>query len=210
MKLVKLFSILKFILLIFVLQLNAQSSEKNAIYVTGGLNAGNFWGGNLNLNYVLNEKYSFQAGISGLFRESKSKPEDFSSGIVGFLSLGLSNILYLDEMENYQLLAGKIFMLNRSNTARLNLAGGIGYTVLTEPTNWKRVTDYTIVENYTYDRITHGTISLIINPGIELPFSRYLGFTLSPMLQINKYRTYIGFGIEAMIGLLRKPITHRI
>lgn len=198
------FSILVFILPIFALQLNAKFSEKNAIYLTGGLNVGNFWGGNLNLNYVLNEKYSFQAGISGLLRESKSKPEDFSSGVVGIFTLGLSNLLYLDEMENYHLLAGKIFMLNRNNTSRLNLAGGIGYTILTEPTNWKRVTGYTIGENYTYDRITHGTISLIINPGVEFPFTRYLGFTLSPMLQISKYRTYVGFGIEMMIGLLRK------
>jgi len=52
-----------FILLLFFLKLNAKFSEKNAIYLTGGLNGGNFWGMNLNLNYILNNNYSCQATI---------------------------------------------------------------------------------------------------------------------------------------------------
>ena len=193
-----------FILLLFFLKLNAQFSEKNAIYLTGGLNGGNFWGMNLNLNYILNNNYSFQAGISGLFREPKSKPDDFTSGLTGLFTLGLSNWLYYDEMDNYQILVGKIYKSNNSGTTRFNIAGGIGYTNLTEATNWKRVTDYTIGENYTYDIVKHGTISLIINPKVEFPFTRYFGIILSPMLQINKDRTYIGLGIGAMLGLLRE------
>ena len=193
-----------FILLLFFLKLNAQFSEKNAIYLTGGLNGGNFWGMNLNLNYILNNNYSFQAGISGLFREPKSKPDDFTSGLTGLFTLGLSNWLYYDEMDNYQILVGKIYKSNNSGTTRFNIAGGIGYTYLTEATNWKRVTDYTIGENYTYDIVKHGTISLIINPKVEFPFTRYFGIILSPMLQINKDRTYIGLGIGAMLGLLRE------
>jgi len=190
--------------MLFFFKLNAQFSEKNAIYLTGGLNAGNFWGMNLNLNYIFNNNYSLQAGISDLFRDSKSKPEDFTSGLTGLLTFGLSNLIYYDEMDNYQILLGKIFKTNKNSSTRFNIAGGIGYTYLTEAVNWKHVTNYTIGENYTYDIVKHGSISLIINPQVEFPFSRFFGITCSPMLLINKDRTYIGIGIGAMLGLLRE------
>jgi hypothetical protein len=196
------------ILLLLVLKVNAQFSEKNAIYLTGGLNLGNFLGMNLNLNYILNNNYSFQAGISGLLREPKSKPEDFTSGLTGLFTLGLSNLLYYEEMDNYQILVGKIFKSNKASTTRFNIAGGIGYTYLTEAINWKPVTNYTIGENYTYDIIKHSTASFIIKPQVEFPFTRYFGITLSPMLQINKYRTYVGIEIGAMLGLLREKTNH--
>ena len=191
-----------FVLIFFFLQLNAQFAERNAIYLTGGLNGGNFWGMNLNLNYILDNTYSFQAGISGLFREPKSKPDDFSSGLTGLFTFGLSNLLYYDEMDNYHILFGKIVKTNK-NIIRFNIAGGIGYTYLTEATNWKRVTEFTLGENYTYDIEKHGSVSFIINPKIEFPIIRYFGATLSPILQLNKDRTYIGIGFDLMLGLLR-------
>lgn len=194
-----------FILLIFSSTLNAQFSEKNAIYFTSGLNVGNFWGGHLNLNYILDNKYSFQAGISALMREPKSKPEDFSSGLTGLLTLGLSDLAYYDAMANYQILVGRIFMPSKSSTTRFNIAAGIGYTMLAEATNWEYVFDkLSIGENYTYDMVTHSSLSFIIEPKVEFPSTRYFGFTLSPMLQINKDWTYIGVGIGVMVGLLRQ------
>lgn len=191
-----------FILLLFFLNLNAQFSEKNAIYLIGELNAGNFGGGNSSLNYVFDNKYSFQAGISGLYRESKSKPADFSSGMIRIFG---SSSSVKEEMQNWQILVGKIFVLNKSGTIRFNMATGIGYTILKEAKNWKPVSKHGFGgANYTYDVERHGTLSLIINPRVEFPFSRYFGLTLSPILQINKDWTYIGFGVGMMIGLLRK------
>lgn len=195
--------IIIFILLLVITKLNAQFSEKNAVYSTGELNFGNYVGVNLNLNYVFNEKYSFQIGYSGYTRESKSQPEDYTSGLVGIFTLGLSEF-HFDNMENYQFLAGKIYSLNESGTIRLNMSGGIGYTIISEPTNWRRISGFTLGENYTYDMDKHKTVSLIINPKVEFPFTRFFGLTISPMLQINKDRTFIGIGIGLMIGLLRK------
>lgn len=106
-------------------------------------------------------------------------------------------------MGNYHALAGKIFTLNQNETIRLNAMAGIGYTVLSEFTNWKPANDRW-GENYTYDRIEHDVISLIINPKFEFPFTPNVGLTASPMLQINKDRTYIGIGIGAMLGILRR------
>ena len=188
-----------------LIQINAQVSEKNAFYSTGEIAFGNYLEINLNFNYVINEKYSFQIGYSGHIRDSKSVPQDYSSGLVGIFSLGFGQ-LHFDQMDNYQILVGKIYNLDERGNIRFNLAGGIAYTVITEPTNWEPVSGFTLGENYTYDIDKHSTISLIINPKIEFPFTRIIGLTISPMLQINKDRAFIGIGAGAMIGLLRKKI----
>ncbi|WP_242082872.1 hypothetical protein [Aestuariivivens sediminis] len=66
------------------------------------------------------------------------------------------------------------------------------------------INDAFLAENYTWDYKKHNAVSLIINPKIEFAFTRFYGLTISPMLQINKDRTYFGVGIGQMIGLLRK------
>ena len=65
-----------------------------------------------------------------------------------------------------------------------------------------------LTENYTWIYNKYNTVNLIINPKIEFPFTRYFGLTISPMLQINKDRTYFGIGIGQMIGLLRSRKTN--
>jgi len=188
-----------------VLNINAQSPEKEEFfYITGEIAFGNYTESNLNVNIILNEKYSLQFGYSGHVRKAKSEPYDFSSGVMGIFSLGLSG-LHLDHMKNYQVLFGRVFPLDESGQIRLNLAGGVGYTVITEPTNWRRVTGNSwLGDNYKYDVEKHSTVSLIINPRFEFPLAAAIGITLYPMLQINKDRTFIGFGAGIMLGRLRK------
>ena len=181
---------------------NAQFDENNAIYSTGELNLGNYLGVDINLNYVYKEEYSFKIGYSGNIRKPKSQPEDYTTGLTGILLLGLANPY--DQLENYQIGIGKIYKINQSGTIRLNASIGLGNTIVREPENWERINNGFFAENYTWDYNKYNTVSLIINPKIELPFSRFYGLTVSPMLQINKDRTYFGIGIGQMIGLLRK------
>ena len=184
------------------ININAQSSRNHALYPSFEIAIGNYYGINTNLNYIFNEKYSFQIGHSKYIREAKSKPDDYSSGLVAIFTLGLSEF-HFDHMETFYLLAGKIYRLNKRSLIRLNLTGGLGYTTITEPINWKRVSGFTIGENYTYDTETYSNISFIINPKFEFPFTRFFGATISPMLQINKDRAFIGIGFGTMIGLLK-------
>ncbi len=81
----------------------------------------------------------------------------------------------------------------------------MGYAVIIEVGNWDKINSYGIplTENYTYDYIKSNKTSLIINPKIELPLSKYFGLTVSPMAQINKGNSYFGIGIGTMIGLLK-------
>jgi len=183
-------------------QVNAQFADKHAIYATGEFNIGNYFGSDLNLNYVFNESYSIKVGYSGHIRKPKSQPENYTSGLIGILLLNLANPY--DQLENYQFLVGKIYSLNKKKTIRANVSLGLGYTTIREPGNWQPVNESFLTENYTYEYSKSNTVSLIINPKIEFPFTRFYGLTISPMLQINKDRTYFGVGIGQMIGLLRK------
>ena len=73
-----------------------------------------------------------------------------------------------------------------------------------EPANWQRTQGGFVMQNYSFDYRKYHTLGVIINPKIELPFTRYYGLTISPMLQFNKDRTYVGIGIGQMLGTLRK------
>ena len=181
---------------------NAQFAKNNALYATGELNMGNYYGTDLNLNYVLNEKYSFILGYTGNLRKPKTLPEDFSTGVTGILVWGLNHPM--DNFENYGASVGRIYKLNQSGTIRVNLSLGIGYSILTEPENWEKINNNFVhlQKNYSYDNVEHKAVSLIVNPKIEFPITRFFGFTISPMLQINKERTYFGIGIGTMIGLM--------
>ena len=192
---------------------NAQSQKKkHTFYATGELNLGNYFGGDLNLNYVLKEKYTFKIGYTGNVRTATSIPEDYDDGF--FLLMPFwSSFSTLDcstpkeHIGNYRFDVGRIYKLNPSGTIRINAALGLGYTTVTEPV-WKKKKQKCFLffcdgPNYSWNYKEKRTISLIINPKIEFAFTRIFGFTISPMVQINKYRTYFGIGIGTMLGVLR-------
>jgi hypothetical protein len=186
---------------------NAQQFDKNnAIYSSGEMNLGNYVGIDMNLNYVYKEKYSFKIGYTENFRKPKSLPENYSPGLIGIFYLGYLNPY--DQLRNFQIGLGRTYNLNENGTIRANFLLGLGYTTIREPENWEFIQDAYFVENYTWNYTMYNTVSLIINPKIEFPFTRYYGLTISPMLQINKDRTYFGIGIGHMIGLLRKKTNH--
>lgn len=103
-----------------------------------------------------------------------------------------------------------MYELNKSKTIRANLSFGLGLTTIKESNNWVLNNATTTYEGYqSFDTVKYNTISLIINPKIEFPFTRFYGLTISPMLQINKDRTYISIGIGQMIGLLKERKTNQ-
>lgn len=63
----------------------AQFDENNAFYLSNELNLGNYIGVDVNLNYIIKEKYSFKIGCTGNIMKPKSQPENYSSGLIGLL-----------------------------------------------------------------------------------------------------------------------------
>ena len=177
-----------------------------AIYLGNELNIGNYLGLDLNMNYVHLEKYSFRVAYSGNIRKANSLPPDYSSGLIGAMLFGLATPV--DQMENFQIGLGRIYGINKTRTIRANISVGLGYTTIREPENWQATGGAFLVENYSWNYDKYNTLSLILNPKIEFAFSRFYGFTLSPMLQISKDRMYFGVGIGQIMGLLRNRIKH--
>ncbi|QCE40978.1 hypothetical protein [Psychroserpens sp. NJDZ02] len=194
------------VLLISFTSINSAKSQffkNNVIYTTGELNLGNYIGVDLNLNYVTDHNYSLKIGYTGNIRKPKSQPENYSSGVSGVFALGFNDPY--DQIENYQIGIGKIYNLNPSGTIRANVSLGLGYTIVTTPQNWQENNDRFFTKNYTWDYNKQNTVSLVINPKIEFPLTRFYGLTLSPMIILNKHSSYfgIGIGIVHMIGALR-------
>lgn len=191
------------LLILFIINIaNAQFDEENAIYTTTEINVGNYFGFDFNLNYVYDEEYSVRLGYTGNIRKPISEPQNFSSGFLGIFFLGLGRPF--DHFDSYEFCVGKIIRLDEKGIYRLNLSAGIGYTTIREPENWEVVYDlYSIGNNYTWEFKKYTLYSIIFNPKLEIPYTNYVGFTVSPMMQINKDRTYYGLGLGLMIGLLR-------
>ena len=186
----------------------AQSEFKHALYLGSNLGVGNYFGVDFNLNYAYQEKYALKLGLTGHIRKAKSQPYDYSAGFFNALLLGLGHPV--DQLSSIQLAAGRIYRLNKKGTIRANLSLGLGYTTIREPGNWRRNDNSFLMENYSWDYEKYHTLSLIINPKIEFPISIAYGFSVSPMIQLNKDRIYMGIGIGNIIGMLRKrnlPVT---
>ena len=185
---------------------NAQFAENNAIYLSGEIGGGNYFNSDLSFNYIYQDSYSIKIGYSGNLRKAKSQPEDYFSGLVKTIFMfGLANPK--DELENYHISLGKIVNLNKRKNIRANILVGVGYTIIEEPENWQKIEsniiDGLMMDNYIWNYGKRHGISLIINPKIEFPFTRHWGLTVSPMVQLNKDRTYFGIGVGSMLGLLK-------
>ncbi|PKL86575.1 MAG: hypothetical protein CVV22_00340 [Ignavibacteriae bacterium HGW-Ignavibacteriae-1] len=189
-------TILLFIVFISINTANARFSDNHAFYLTGEFNIGNYVGIDFNLNYVYQELYALKIGYSGNVRTPKYRPVDYHPGLLSFGPL--------DYLSNYQITVGKLYKFNDKGTIRANISVGLGYTTITEPTNWQGAYSGWFSSNYTSDYYEYNTVSLIINPKIEFPTFTTFGPTITGMIQINKDRVFYGLGIGFMLGVLRK------
>lgn len=195
-------SALILLLLFFGLSaVHSQNTSTHAYYLSSELHLINFFGGEIALNYIHNEKTSARIAYSGVVTGAQSEPQDFSSGLIGSLFLGLADPK--DQMGTFHLGIGRIVPLNRKATTRFNFNLGLGLSTLQVPHNWEPLKGGTGL-NYSWDTKKYNTLSLIINPILEFPITRFIGFNLSPLLLINKDRTYVGIGIGTMLGKLRE------
>lgn len=188
---------IKYILILFLISIqftNAQVAKNNKLYASSELSIGNYLGVDVNLNMITKKNHIFKVGFTGNFRGSRSIPprNDFDPLPVDYFNsfqVGFGKLYNIGKIEN----------LDENGIVRANISFGLGITGLKERVNWRLNNN----SYYISDEKKISTISLIINPKIEFPLKKFFGLTISPMLQINKYRTYFGIGIGQMIGLVR-------
>lgn len=107
-------------------------------------------------------------------------------------------------LQNYQLHVGKIINLKENGKIRLNASLGMAYTSINKPYDWEYDYDKTNGENYNYQHHKTHLPSFIIKPEIEFPISHVHGFSIAPILLLNRKNTYVGVGVGLMIGKLKK------
>ena len=179
----------------------AQEIDKPLYYFSSEVNLGNYIGITMDLNYIVDQKYTFKLGVVANIRRPVNQPTDYTSGLIGILSFGLAQPV--ETMGSINAAVGKIYNLNAAKSLRLNTAVGIGYTQMKTLDHWQKDSDATLVKNYTYDKVTKNVVSVIINPKLEIPLGRVVGFSVSPMAVINAKSSYYGIGIGYVIGRLK-------
>lgn len=193
---------LSFIFLVsflFVSKSNAQFSENNLIYGNAGISAGNYFGIDIGVNNIRNEKLYLGINYSYRSDDAKNEPEDYSEGFFGSSSVNNSHHSFIAS-------AGYFMPLNTKKTIRLILKGGAGLRWSSLATNYQ--THYSgsgwfSNKYYSYDRENKYTPELLINPSLEFAFARGYGLSVSPILSIASGKTFFGASLNNIFGLVR-------
>lgn len=200
---------MKQILLILLITLwtgfsaTAQFAENNSLYLGLGPNVGNYSGFDINFNYALQRSWSAQIGIKKGVRGAKNKPDNFSGGILGVLSRGLTNPK--DEITSYQFLGGKMILLDgEEGRFRLNLLTGPSINKFRNSVNFQRVTENGIIlGTYTFETEKEQGIGWMVKPTLEIPLGKVVGFGFSPYANFNSKNMSFGFDIQLLLGILQ-------
>ena len=185
-------------------QILAQFGKDNFVYLSEDAFFGNYKGGSLSLNYLRKQKMSIGIGMTSVSRAPESRPADYHGSILGI------NVIFpdisgsVDRLIDFHFTMGKVILLNENGTIRANLSAGLGYTYIQEPYDFERVTSSFLFSNYTNKTRDWRTVSLILHPKVEFPISRVFGFSVAPMLMVNKDRVFVGVGFGTLLGLLRQ------
>lgn len=195
-----------FIIALFLVLLSSSAQAQNdsgkpPLYVSNELGFGNFLSNDLSLNTSLNTNYNLKFGYIGNIRTPESLPKDFSSGLLGLTVFSLGKRPY-DRLRNLYVSVGRYFPLDKKGVARLNFSMGLGYTMISKPSNWIKNNNVLLKTNYNWTVKRHSTVSLIINPKIEIQLNRIFGFSISPLIQLNNDLTYYGVGFGMILGRL--------
>ncbi|MGB3343863.1 MAG: hypothetical protein WBA61_08125 [Aequorivita sp.] len=183
-----------------------QFSEKNLFYGDVGLFWGNYNGFELGVNYIRNEKYSFQVSYYYHIIEAQEIPEDFhTSSLINLGPTIFPEVSVPDINHSFNILGGYVYNLNPDRTIRLNLQAGIAFLYSKYATNFqKRSSPVFFGDNYEYDFQHRSTVGVIINPRIDFPFFKGYGLSISPLVEFGGRKTVYGIGLVNIFGLTRQ------
>lgn len=204
--------ILLLTLFLFSMLSHAQFSENHFVYLSlGGVTAGNYTGSEINLNYVYKHKYTFEFGVSSLYRKSLSEPADYSRWWEMVILYPGDQESY-DQIRSFKILAGRLIEVP-IKMIRFNLKGGLTYSRIIEVSNWEKKSKQSFwgtCDYYEYDLVNHRRFGFIIEPSVELPFTRYVGLSLSPYALFNDKASAYGVNVKLIFGLLRSRVKPKI
>lgn len=175
---------------------NHKSNNKHFFYTSGQFIMGESNGGDLGLNYVYNNKLTISFGYSATGKSNSTLPDEYLKSGTDYIPT--NSVEPFQNFEDFHLMIGRAFRLNKKSSIRLLLQGGPGITTSREP-------EFTINGNqYDYQMQSSKKISLVLNPKIELPLCCTVGCSVGPMIIVNGTQQYIGAGIGIMYGVVSR------
>ena len=160
-----------------------KQSNLGLVYVTGAIEVGNYIGLNADLNYIYKENISFSLGRMGNWYTDENYPEDEPSSGCFLCDIGDSSNVYLT--------VGKIIKIKDIYNLRFNLAGGLAISKYYDSESYEKATSKNGVESH---------VGLVINPKMEVLFSRWIGVQISPKVILNTRQSFYGLGLGLMLG----------
>lgn len=182
---------------VFTFQAQTTFSQDHNIYANFGIAISSHFDGELGVNYIYKNKYSFYIGSRNYSERSPDRPSDFKGGLFSVFGAGNGSDLY----EDVQILIGRV-LPSKNGNSRLNLRAGVSYTNVQKAINFEYNPTF-FGPNYSYDRHRFSTVSLIISPVFEITRWQVFGMYLSSVLVINKETVVFGAGLGITAGLLR-------
>lgn len=199
-------NLIVFLGLILTQLLSAQFSYNTYLFFKIGPSFGNYSGSEISLEYIVDKRLSFGAGVYRLERLADNIPDDY---IPPFGGLSFFNLFHPKKnATTYFFSIGKILELEKHK--RLNLSGGIGYLNLKEPINYVKIIPqestpevYHSAENYTYDYSSVNNIALVLNP--EIDFTRkYIGLSLGVISIVSRDYFSCGVKVSLLLGFVNQ------
>jgi len=173
------------------------TDNKHLLYSNIDLMLGNSSGGNLGMSFVYNCKYSVELGYSAISNQFNSIPLLKS----GNKSEDTDNSISSELMDNFNLMVGRHFNLNKKKSIRFVVQGGPGISVLRETYN-QQSSNFKNTEPAVVGKTND--FSLILNTKFEFPIIDILGFSAGPTLVMNHEKSYLTLSVGIMYGIISK------
>lgn len=182
---------------------NGQRKDNCLIYTSLKGNAGNHMGGGITLDLIRNNKYSIGMGYYEHVKKPGNLPPDYERGIFSLLTFGEGKAQ--DNLQSVSFTFGRVFLSKSNSKVRYHVKAGLTYSVLKKTTNWVKLDEgLSLWENYSYNYEKFHEPGILINPTIDFPVFKFLGFSAGPYLFINPQTTSYGMELSYMVGYVRK------
>lgn len=167
-------------------------------------NLGNYYGGGITLDLIHKNKYSFGIGFYEHVKKPGDLPPDYKKGVLSLLTMGES--VARDNMQSASLTLGRIFFSKSNPGIRYNIKAGVTYSVLKTPENWVKLNEGGLLslENYSYTYKKYYEFGILINPTIDIPILRFLGFSVGPYSFLNLKTISYGIELTTLIGCVKR------
>lgn len=174
------------------------------IYSSFKGNLGNYYGGGITLDLINKSDFSFGIGYYEHDKKPKDLPTDYKKGILSLLSIGED--IAKEKMQSVSFTLGRVFFSKSNSGIRYNLKAGMIYSVLKTPTNWLKLNEGSLLsmENYSYNYEKQYSFGILINPTIDFPLLKFLGFSVGPYSFLNSKSISYGIELTTLIGCVKR------